>query len=841
MKKSFFLLLFFVPFVFSAQMPGGNNAQMAKVMKEIKGRVYGKIVDASTQKPVEYASVVVLWHNKDSLLGGSLTAENGDFSIDNLPPMGGFRIKVTQIGYQTYTSKFYIQLPNKIEVDLGDIALKIDQKLLSEVDVVAEKAQVTMNIDKRVYNVDKDMSVRGGTAVDAMKNVPGVSVDADGNAQLRNQSPSIFVDGRPSNLTLQQIPADQIDRIEVITNPSVKYEAQATGGILNIILKKNLKPGYNGIAMGNVGTNDRYGAMLNLNVKEGKWNFSGMYNFNQAFNDTKGFTDRIQLNDSTNLATAYFNQDNAVRMKNMFNFGKLGVDYNLTNRDMVSFNAMLVAGEFDTEDNQDYNILDADQVERVYGFRQNEQFAKFQNYNGQLLYKKTYPKAGKELSADFNYNYTNSNNGYLFTTNDHPVDSVNSIPVSYQKNEGASNANQVVFQLDFVNPHSETKKFEAGIRSFYKTSVSSNDTYNATVTEENYTRDSIMSNRYVINDMVNAAYVNYNDKTIWNISYQAGLRFEQSYYEGIITDRNESFSYRYPSGSAEDIMKSLFPGIYLSKKTDKGHEWQLNFSRKIKRPNFFQLMPFVMFSDRQNIRIGNPELKPEFRNIAELNYNKVFEKGNYLGSVYMRYEEQPITNVAYPSLTSPNVLVNTFVNGENSVQYGTEHTIKHTFFKNLDAMLNVHGYYIYMKGLVVPTEPEVTAQGPAFDAKATLGYKFPKQLTLQVNGGYRSPQVLLLGNTLDMYYMDISLNKMIGTKWVLNATLSDVFNTKRMGTHYETPYYIQDMSRRREQRFFRFSVTYIFGKMDASIFKKGKQMRNQDNQQGGQDGLDFGK
>jgi hypothetical protein len=842
MQKILFITLILVAFSLQAQMPGGNNSQMAKVMKDIKGRVYGKIVDAGTKKPVEYASVVVLWHNKDSLLGGTLTKENGDFSIENLPPMGGFRIKVTQIGYQTYTSKFYIQLPNKIEVDLGDIALKIDEKLLGEVDVVTEKAQMTMSIDKRVYNVDKDISVRGGTAVDAMKNVPGVSVDADGNAQLRNQSPTIFVDGRPSNLTLQQIPADQIDRIEVITNPSVKYEAQATGGILNIILKKNLKPGYNGIAMGNVGTNDRYGAMLNLNVKEGKWNFSGMYNFNQAFNDTKGFTDRIQLNETTNLATAYFNQDNAVRMQNMFNFVKLGADYNITNRDMISLNAMIVAGKFDTEDNQDYELLDADEIKRVYGHRQNQQFAGFQNYNGQLLYKKTYPKAGKELSADLNYNYTNSDNGYLFITDDHPVDSVNSIPTSYQKNTGASNANQLVFQMDFVNPNSDNNKFEAGVRSFYKNSISSNDTYNATSTEENYERDSIMSNRYVINDMVNAAYVNYSDKTIWNINYQAGLRFEQSYYEGIITDRNESFSYRYPSGSLEDIMKSLFPGIYFSKKTDKGHEWQLNFSRKIKRPNFFQLMPFVMFSDRQNIRIGNPELKPEFRNIAELNYNKVFEKGNYLGSVYLRYEEQPITNVAYPSLAAPNVLVNTFVNGDNSVQYGTEHTVKYTLFKNFDAMINGHLYYIYMKGLVVPTEPEVTAEGLAFDAKATLSYKFPKQLTLQVNGAYRSPQVLLLGYTLDNYYMDISLNKMIGTKWVLNATLSDVFNTKRMGTHYETPYYIQDMSRRREQRFFRFSVTYIFGKMDASIFKKGKQMRNQDNnQQGGQDGLDFGR
>ena len=590
--------------------------------------------------------------------------------------------------------------------------------------------------------------------------------------------------------------------------------------------------------MGNIGTNDRYGGMLNLNVKEGKWNVSGMYSFNQAINDTKGFTDRTQL-DSTGQPSFYFNQDNNVRMKNMFNFGKLGLDYNLTNRDMLSLNAMLVAGQFDTDDNQDYSLSDSANVEQATGYRQNEQFAQFQNYNGQLIYKKTYPKAGKELTADFNYNYNNSDNGYLFTTNDYPVNSTVSIPTTYQKNTGYSSANQYVFQLDFVDPNSETNKFEAGIRSFYKNSISSNDTYNATSTDETYTRDSVMSNRYVIDDMVNAAYVNYSNKMFWNINYQAGLRFEQSYYKGDITDKDQSFSYNYPS-SAEDIMKSLFPGIYFSKKTSKGHEWQLNFSRKIKRPNFFQLMPFVMFSDRQNIRIGNPELKPEFRNTAELNYNKIFEKGNYLGSVYLRYEEQPITNVAYPSIVSPNVLVNTFVNGDNSVQYGTEHTIKYTVVKNLEAMLNGHLYYIYIKGLIVPTEPVVTAEGFAFDAKASLTYKFPKQLTLQVNGAYRSPQVLLLGNTLDVYYMDVSLNKMIGTKWVLNATLSDVFNTKRMGSHYETPYYIQDLSRRREARFLRFSVTYIFGKMDASIFKKGKQ-RGMDNQQGSQDGLDFGK
>ncbi|HRH10745.1 MAG TPA: carboxypeptidase regulatory-like domain-containing protein, partial [Bacteroidia bacterium] len=269
MKNNILIFLFAsLPFIGNAQFPGGNNKDMAKAMSNIKGRVYGKLIDAKTKKPIEFASVVVLWHNKDSLLGGSLTKENGEFNIENLPAMGGFRFRATQIGYKKTETKFFLQMPAKLEVDLGDLKMELDEKLLGEVEVVAEKKQVEMSIDRRTYNVDKDISVRGGSAVDVMKNVPGVTVDGDGNAQLRNQSPTIFVDGRPTNLTLQQIPADQIDRIEVITNPSVKFDASATGGILNIVMKKNLKPGYNGMFMGYVGTGDRYGGMANFNLKE---------------------------------------------------------------------------------------------------------------------------------------------------------------------------------------------------------------------------------------------------------------------------------------------------------------------------------------------------------------------------------------------------------------------------------------------------------------------------------------------------------------------------------------------------------------------------------------------
>lgn len=838
--KRYTFLLFSVLFsaVYFAQMPAGMGGMGGmKNMKDPKlGRIYGKVLDAKTNEPVEYAAVQVLWYNKDSLLGGTLVKTNGDFAVDGLPSFGQVRVRIQFIGYKTYTQKVYIMPPDKIDQDLGDIKLSPDEKLLNEVEVTAEKSSVVLSIDKRTYNVDKDLSVKGGTGVDVMKNIPGLTVDADGNVQLRNQSPMIYVDGRPTTLTLQQIPADQIDRVEIITNPSVKYDASATGGILNVIMKKNTKPGYNGMLMGYIGTGDRYGGMGNINVKEGKWNFSMMYSYNQAINNNKGYTRRTQLD--SGITTGYFNQDNLTRMKMMFNFGRLGIDYNIDNRNTLSLNGMIVAGQFNTADNQSYDILDASQVKLIYGDRVNNQHAAFQNYNGQILYRRTYPKPGKELTIDANYNYTNSNNGYLFTTGTKLNPDTMYFPNTYQKNIGFSNSNQYVFQLDYVNPISDTKKFEAGMKSYYKNSISSNNTSNAIGDESTYTRDSVMSNRYIIDDMINAAYVNYSAQTIWGIGYQAGLRFEQSYYKGNITDKHQSFSYNYPS-SANDLLKSIFPALYLSKKLKNSQELQINFSRKINRPNFFQLMPFVMFADKQNYRIGNPKLKPEFKNIAEVNYNKTFTKGSYLASGYFRYEEQPITDVVYPSPTNPSVLVNTSINGDNSIRYGLENTFKWTFFKNLDMTLNANVYYIYIKGLVVPTEPMVKAEGYAFNAKTILSYRFPKQFTLQVNGSYESPKVLLLGYTKPIYSMDVSLNKMIGTKWIFNATLSDAFNTRRMGTHYETPYYIQDLSRRRETRYVRFTVTYLFGKMDASIFKRGKQMKGMGEQGGNQDGLDF--
>lgn len=843
--KTYFQLLTLITFISiagKAQMPGMGSM---KGMKDPKlGRVYGKILDNATGLPVEYASVQVLWYSKDSLLGGSLVKPNGDFAVDGLPSFGQIRVKVQFIGYKNYIQKVYLSPPDKIDQDLGDIRLMLDDKTTREVEITAEKSTVTLGIDRRIYNVDKDLSAKGGTAVDVMKNVPGVTVDADGNAQLRNQSPTIFVDGRPTSLTLQQIPADQIERVEIITNPSVKFDASATGGILNIIMKRNTKPGYNGMLMSYIGTGDRYGGMANLNLKGGPWNVSLMYSYNQSINNNNGYTNRTQLNDTTKTVLGYFNQKNIARMLNRFNFGKIGIDYNINNRNTITFSEMIMGGEFNTKDIQNYAVLGSNQTTYLSGDRINNQTAKFNHFTSQLLYRKTFPKVGKELTFDLNNNFTISNNSYLFSTF-MPYDSLGNRTGEnfYQKNIGSTDANQFTFQADYVNPISETKKIELGVKSYYKYSDSKNNTSNAIVTAETFERDSALSNHYKIDDIINAVYINYSAKTFFGIGYQAGLRFEQSYYSGKIADKNLAFSYSYPSNS-NDILKSLFPAIYFSKKLKKNQELQLNVSRKIQRPNFFQLMPFVMFADNQNRRIGNPQLKPEFRNISEINYNKIFSKGSYLGSGYFRYEEQPITEIAYfsPNPGESTVLINTTINGKNSFRYGIENTVKLTFFKNLDVTLNANAFYIYIKGLVVENQPEVTAEGYAYNTKGTISYKFPKNITLQVNGNYESPRILLLGYSKPIYSMDVSLNCMIKTKWILNATLSDAFNTRVSGTHYETPYYVQDLSRRRETRYVRFTVSYLFGKMDASIFKRSKQMRGMGQEGGGnQDGLDFNK
>jgi hypothetical protein len=821
------LLLCLLPFAAIAQMPGGGPpAGGGKMKMPAIGRVYGKVIDAKTKQAVEFASVA-LFNAKDSAIAGSLTKQNGDFSLDNLP-FGAFTLRIRFIGYKAFEQKVMIN-PQNIEKDLGDIKIEPDAALLNEVEISADKGNMSMSIDRKVYNVDKDLSVTGGTGLDALKNIPSVNVDADGAVTLRNSSVQIFVDGRPTTLTMEQIPADQIERIEVITNPSVKFDANTTGGILNVVMKKNSKPGYNGTIQAGIGTNDRYNGMANINIKEKPFNFSLTASYNSGRNVNRGFTNRDNISNPTPVK--YFEQKNLTYMSNGMNMFRLGVDYYINNRNTITLGGNYTRGLHITSDFQDYKSLDSNSVLVSHGARLNKNDGYFDNYTATLNYRKTFPKPQKELTVDLSYNYGKTTGGYNFTTYDY-VEGMGYLGPQIQLNDADGNSGLYTFQSDFSNPLNDSTKIEIGIKSTYKQSRNKNVTTNYSYAANDYLYDSILSNDYLIDDLVNGVYINYITR-VRKINIQAGLRFEQSYYKGNVLNKpNQDFSYSYPSSS--DILKSIFPGIYFSRKFSESSEAQLNFSRKINRPNFFQLMPFVMHADRYNYRIGNPSLAPEFVNMAEMNYNFVKKNLNYLTSVYGKYTEGVITNVAYPSAADPTVLVNTFMNGDNSFSYGWENTIKLTVFKNLNITANVTAYYLNIK-YSTGTGTTLQNDGYSWESKMTLAYKFPLDITFQVNGGYDAPKPLAQGNTLEMYYMDLSLNKSFNKRLTFNLSLNDVFNSKRRGMHYDTPDYIQDQSRRRESRFLKFSVTWIFGKPDASLFKRknsGKQNRSGESSEG---------
>ncbi|GIV27336.1 MAG: TonB-dependent receptor [Bacteroidia bacterium] len=824
-----------------AQMPGNVNPKMLEKLKDMKiGKVLGKVYDAKTKKPVEYASVVLLWYNKDSVVTGTLAKENGDFLIENLPAFASYRVRISFIGYKNFEKRIYLIPPDKVELDLGDIFLEPDVNILKEVEVVGETPVFTTQIDRKVFNVEKDLSIKGGTGLDAVKNIPTLNVDADGNVQLRNKSVTLYVDGRPTTLSLEQIPADQIERIEVISNPSVKFDASTTGGILNVVLKKNKKPGYNGMLMGGIGTNDRYTTMGNISIKEYPFNLSLMGNFNSQINYTKGYTKRTDLYNGS--VTDYYNQNNHTFNKSQFNFFRVALDYNITNRDLITISGNFPMGNFYTSDTQLFETLLNTQKKLSDGYRVNNSDAGFRGYTGALNYKKSYPTPGKELTFDANYNYFHSKNNYLYST--HTFDSTGTeffFSPSIQKNTGNRYSNQITSQLDFANPISDTKKIEMGLRSNYELTETYNNTQNFQSSINDFVPDTIMSTNYQTIEMINAAYINYSSKTFWDIKYQIGLRLEQTYFKGTLyrphLGTSESFDYYYPN-SLDNASYMFFPGIFLSKEFSSKSEIQLNITRKIKRPNFFQRMPFIMFADNKNYRIGNPGLKPEFNNKAELNHNLNLGKNNIFSTIYFSYDQQPISNTTYPSEQDSSILVNTFVNGKSGFEYGTEQTIKWTFFKKLNVTLNANVFWTYINSDIINNQPQQTFSGWSYNTKLVLQYTLPWEINFQINGNYQAPRIIIGGKTIPMYFVDVSLNKMIGTKWNFNLTLSDAFNTKRMGMNTASDFYIQEISRRREARFLRFTVAYMFGKLDASIFKR-KKGQQQQNMNGNADGLDF--
>jgi ferric enterobactin receptor len=864
--KNFLLIMMFLGGAFSlqAQFPGGGKGVPNM------GHVYGKLVDSSG-RPISAATVLLLHNKYDSvtkksklvLLKGLTTTSKGEFSFEDLPIFGALKLKISATGYKPIEQAvlFQMKMPaggmpknitdpaqaanamsgtiNGFDKDLGNIKMSIDEAQLQSVTVTATKSTLKMDIDKKVYNVEKDLVNAGGTAMDVMKNVPSVNVDIDGNLTLRNAPPILYIDGRPTTLTLDQIPADAIESVEVITNPSAKYDASGGGaGIVNIVLKKNRKTGYNGNVRAGVDSHGALNGGLNFNLRQDKFNFTanGFYNQNHAV--TEGSVNRYNYTDTPTSIYQTLNNKN----KGAFAFGSLGLDYFITNRTTFSLTGIHVHGQFEPNQllNITNNIFIPGDTETIYSQRLVNTQRVFDANGLQFAFKHLFPKEGENITADLNY-FAGKNNNNALTTTDYfdgqPGSDVGSTQL--QKVDGNGTNKFLTIQTDYVHPFNSKTKLEAGLRMNTQHLVSNTLTfYDSTGSGNNFYPVPLASTNYNNTNNVYAAYASFTS-AIKDFGYQAGLRVESSNYTGELINEKMNFSNSYPI--------SLFPSLFLSQKFSNKQELQISYTRRINRPNFFQLIPFTDYSDSLNITRGNPNLLPEFTNSLEFSYLKTYTGNNtFLASVYYKKTNQLITRFVDSftnAISGKPDLVNTWENANYSQTVGAEFTAVNTITKwwDLTTNVNVYNSYINTTSLGTTSQPAMWS----WFGKINANFKLPWKLKMQVTGFYQSKSNLPVnsgagtqgggpggnagvssasqGYIASFWAVDAALSKSFlkNDAASISVSIADIFRS-RWSDQYSVQegLFNQQYDRIRDPQLVKVNFTYRFGKMDVSLFKR---------------------
>lgn len=874
MKFSLLILaLSIISFTGFSQMPGGGIQHGQNAGRQMPtGSLYGKLVDSKTNKPIEYASVQLLQNRFDSatkkkmdfVIAGMLTRANGEFRLENVPVMGKLKLQVTVVGFKPYEQavSFDLKKPDNgadmsammgaMDKDLGNIKIDIEEKVLDNVTVTANTSTaLRLGIDRKVFNVDKNIVSAGGSAVDVMKNVPSVNVDLDGNVTMRNNAPQIFVDGRPTTMTLDQIPADIIENVEIITNPSAKFDASGgTSGIINVVLKKNKKVGYNGSVRASIDSRGKIGGGGDFNIRQEKINFFSNINYNQRKSINTGHTERTTFGTPNTL----LNQDDKSNFGGEFKFIRGGLDFFVNNRTTLSTAVNIARGSMNPNSTSTmWTDILGTPVTSSLAERLSKSNNNFRSSGVSLSMKHNFPKSGQELTADINYRSSKNDNSNFITTDSLDYNTKNVLQSNSQRQDGAGTNKNIVFQLDYSNPINEKSKLEMGLRMSYRKDDNKNDFYFITPSGT-AVYNALLSANYNSNDQVYAAYTTYSNQ-IKDFGYQLGLRVESSNYTGNLPDKNQTFNIKFPV--------SLFPSIFLSNKLKNDQELQLNYARKINRPNFWQLSPFTDYSDSLNISRGNPDLKPEFTNSFELSYLKVFKKNkdNFLASIYYKNTTDLITRFQVQELspvTNKTILVNTYINASSSYVTGLELTQKTKMSKWWDLTANMNLFTSKINtGIAGQPEQE---QFASWFGKLNNTFKLFKNFTMQLSAEYQSKTILPPGGSggggrgggghggggwfgqasssqgyvRSNYFVDAGFRYefLKNRQASISLNINDILRTRRSDVHSESPYFTQDVFRRRDPQVLRLSLNWRFGKFDPNLFKR-KNNKNQ-----GSDGME---
>lgn len=790
--------------VFSIVMLSVATNLMAQELKP--GVVSGKIIDKATNEPVGFSTVSVVDGTKP--IAAVSTKEDGSFEIKNLE-LKNLTLKVNFIGYLDASRPINLSEENKA-INFGNITLEADSKMIETVSIVKERSTIEQKADRKVVTIGKDLIASGTTASEIFNNIPTVSIDPQtkelslrGNSNVR-----VLIDGKPTNIDagqlLQQIPSASIKQVELITNPSAKYNPEGNSGIINIILNKNSQTGFNGNITSGVtfGVTPKTNQSLNLNYKVGKVNFYTNYGFNHGKNRNFGFvnSERVGYENDQDFRFSNVNTSHLV---------KLGADYYINDNNTLSFftNLNFFDGKGKSRTVSDYLTL-PDAIQENWNNSGNTT----KTYD--LAFKHNFKKKGETIDFQINHSLTDNEDLSHFVNNG-----------NYSLNDINGKSSYSQFNIDYVNPLSEKAKIEIGYES--RIQAGQNKFYDIQPTENT-------TNSFDYNRNIHAVYTNYS-KTFGKFSAQVGARAEL--YNLYAHPVKESTDPAENSNVViEDEIFTVYPSTYLSYKMDDNNTFNVNYTRRVDRPSNGQINPIREWRTVNMESRGNPALEPQFTNSFELNYTRTTKIGSITSAVFYRLINAEITRVIYTDPNDTNFNIMSFDNFKDNNQIGAEVNANLKLTKWWSTNTSADVYFKTVRGTVSNLDTGVMENGEVdvatFNARMNNTFTASKNLKINLFGMYRGRDLGLQFERKPMYKMDLGANySILKGKGTISARLNDVFNTMHFGFEGSIPYKSVGEFHW-ESRTFYLGLNYNFGGGKNKELQR-KQRDKQETQGGG--------
>ncbi len=819
MKKNILLLLLFTATFTFAQRPQNNTPII----------ITGSIVESGSNLPLEYATVAFI--NKDNkIVTGGITNEKGAYRIE--VPKGMYTVQFEFISYKT--TKLSDQRLFK-NTKLPTVSLEIDSESLDEVVVRAETTEVQVRLDKKIYNIGKDLTTSGATVSDALNNVPSVNVDVEGAISLRgNENVRILINGKPSAIAgfgstdaLQQLPAETIDRVEVITSPSARYDAEGTAGIINIILRKEKTLGLNGSFQTNIGWPLNSGVTGNINLRTDKFNIFNTTGVHYSDAPGNAFFENLYFDDTRENPLVIEERDYD-RLRKGFNTN-LGIEYYLSERSSLTASGFLRLGDNETITTNNTNEFDQSDDLALTRIRTETETEEDTSYQLSLNYENNFSDDGHKLTADFQYeNDKETEVSFIEELNTYPV----SERLSSEDITSKEDQEEYLVQVDYVLPIGENAQFEAGYRGNFEETVTDYVLLEEEGTTGVFIKNDSLSNLFTYNENINAVYAQYGNK-FGKFSFLLGLRLENTQLKGdvdaedVTSNNEDEFNINF-----DKDYTGLFPTVNLIYEIGERENITLGYNRRINRPRHWFINPFPSRSSEANVFQGNPDLDPAYASAFDLGYLKRWDKITLSSSVYYQYETDAFERIQEDTgeLTSNGVpIIRTIpINLSTNQRYGFEAGVLYNPMK----WLRLNGSFNFYKFV---TDGEFNgidygAEDTSWFARGSVKVTLPSKIDWQTNVFYRGPRNNSQTETDGIVVFNLAFSKdIMKDNGTLGFNARDLLNSRKRKSLTEAETFRSYSEFQWRERQFSLSFTYRFNQ---------KKKRQRGNGNGGGD-LEF--